>query len=153
VSPPEEWKEAETHLVGPVEILEDQQYRSPQGKMPDELRHALEELAVVHRVLRGPVAGNAQLGEKACQLGPPRRVEALDRFRISVDVPGTQGVDPWGERQDLLGFVTASHEDTASTCHRLGGDLGQQATLADARLADHDHELAVSLPRSVQSFP
>jgi hypothetical protein len=30
--------------------------------MPDELRHALEELAIVDWTLRGPVPGNGQLG-------------------------------------------------------------------------------------------
>ena len=93
-SAPDERKEAETHLVAPVEILEDQHHRSVQDEMPDELRHALEELAIVHRTLRGPVPGNGQLGKEARQLRPPRRIEALERLRISVDVAGAKRVDP-----------------------------------------------------------
>ena len=72
---PEEGQEAETHLVAPVEILEDQQQRLGQDEMPDELRHALEELAIVDRPPAR--ARSAQLGKKARQLHPIQRIEAL----------------------------------------------------------------------------
>jgi hypothetical protein len=93
-SPRDERKEAETHLVAPVKILEDQHHRPVQDKMPDELRHALEELAIVHRTLRGTVPGNGQLGKEARQLRSPRRIEALEDLLVSADVGGAKRVDP-----------------------------------------------------------
>jgi hypothetical protein len=136
-----------------VEILQDQHHRLVQDKMPDELRHAVEELTVVHRALIGSAPGDAQLREKAGELLPPDRIEALENLSFFIEVAGAKHVDPRGERQDLLGLVAAPYEHAASARGRLGGDLGQQATLADARLADHCHDLAVSRPRAVQHLP
>ena len=136
-----------------MEILEDQHHRLVQGEMPDEMCRALEELAIVHRTLTGPMPRKAQLRQEARHLHPPERIEAGENLLFSIDVAGAKRVDPRAERQDLLGFVAAPDEHAALARNRLGGDLGQQAALADARLADHCHDVPVSLPDPVQNLP
>jgi hypothetical protein len=49
--------------------------------------------------------------------------------------------------------VAAPDEHTPASRNRLGDDLGQQATLADARLTDHRDDVAMPVPGPVQSLP
>lgn len=150
---PEERQETETHLVAPVEVLEDQHRRSVQDEMSDELRHALEESGGSPPDLGWAGARERRAREGGASAPSATGIEALENLLLGIDAAGAKRVDPRGERQDLLGLVAASHEHAAPARNSLSGDLGQQATLADARLADQCRDVAVPVPRPVQSLP
>ena len=78
-------------------------------------RHRLEQPHVIFAG-GGLTVGGAQLGKKSTELGSPRRLQLLEQVR---DDAVAERVHPRAERQDLLTFVTATHEDMATAVARL----------------------------------
>src|SRR5947207_5531423 len=64
-----------------------------------------------------------------------------------LDDAVAERVHPRAERQDLLTFVTATHENMATAVARLPHERVDQPRLADARLALDDPDRATALPR------
>src|SRR5256885_3988070 len=69
--PAKEGKQAQAHLVGPVDILEDQECRPETGEMADSLSHGSEDLPVVGGTDGWLTSRTRQLRDQACQLGAP----------------------------------------------------------------------------------
>src|SRR5439155_986283 len=69
--PAEEGKQAQAHLISPVDVLQDQKCRPETGEMADRLSHGAEDLPVVGGTDGWLASRTRQLGDQACQLGAP----------------------------------------------------------------------------------
>ena len=95
---PEERQQPEAHLIGPVQVLEDQQKWLPQRQEPHELRDALEELSMVTWTWIGFLSRAPQLGKEPRQFCPQERIQTFDRLVPCVESCCAKGVDPRSER-------------------------------------------------------
>jgi len=140
-----EREEPKTHLVRPVQIVQDEE-EAPAGRaLVHDGEHRLEE---AERVARG-ARGRTQLGEQAAQLRAPRS----EISQTAEDVAAAERIDPALERQGLLRFVEATHEHVAPGCRSLNRDFLEHTGLADSGLAGHDHRLSASIPRFLAGSP
>src|SRR5207253_10654523 len=85
-----------------------------------------------------------ELGKQPGQLGPERRRELTEHLVIVDDAAGAQRIDPWSERQHLLGLVRARREDPKSPSGGQRRKLVQEAALADAGLANEGDDPGLS---------
>ena len=138
----QEAQQPDAHLIGPVQVLEDQEQRPRPAEARQELSHALEDFEIVGRP--GIGAAGIQLGQQARQLASAGRGEVRESADLLRDAPGAKRIHPRAEGQDLLAFVTPPEQDVALPVGGFRGQLADQPGLADPRLAQHQHELAAS---------
>src|SRR5262245_20803206 len=102
-------KEPEAHLVGPVEILKDQDSWMLVGQVSEEDLYRLENLQVVggsgRLVIPWP-----QLRKETSQLPPQGSRQDLEQCPVHHLSPCRQDIDPGTERQDLLALVAAANQ-------------------------------------------
>ena len=134
-APAHEREEAQAQLVRPVKILEHHDERASGGDVGDERVDDLEEPDGVFRDDLRLHARRAELRKEPDQLAAPGPREALEGLGLGQDGARAKRVHPGAKGQDLLGLVRAAEEDPATASTRLGGQLFDEAALADARLA------------------
>ena len=151
-APPREGQEPEAHLIGPVEVLEDQDGGLHEGHSLQELSHGLEELGGIGGGGARRRAGR-DLGEQPGQLRAPDRTEAVERLAVGGETAGAQDIDPRPEREHLFRLEAPAEQDARALAAGLGDQLGDQAALADAGLAHHGDELTLACERGLQRVP
>ena len=147
-----EGQEPEAHLIGPVEVLEDQDGGLSEGHSLQELSHGLEELGGIGGGGARRRAGR-DLGEQPGQLRAPDRTEPVERLAVGGETTGAQDIDPRPEREHLFRLEAPAEQDARAFAAGLGDQLGDQAALADAGLAHHGDELTLAGERGLQRVP
>ena len=136
-------------LVGPVQVVEDEQHRARLGGQVEQLGHTLEEPVALHLDVT-----SRRRRPDGPGLAADSRKERADVFRDTTD-PGfdlarrlASEVVGQGFDEGLVGderlFVAATVEHGAGG-QGPAGQLAGQAGLADPGLARHQHELAVAI--------
>ena len=151
-APPCESQEPEAHLIGPVEVLEDQDGGLSESHSLQELSHGLEELGGIGGGGARRRAGR-DLGEQPGQLRAPDRTEPVERLAVGGETTGAQDIDPRPEREHLFRLEAPAEQDARAFAAGLGDQLGDQAALADAGLAHHGDELTLACERGLQRVP
>jgi len=124
IAPPDIGQKPDAHLVGAVEVLEDEQRRTPLADDRQQSAHRLEQPEVL--LASGLVRGDsvAELGEQADQLAPPDLGQGVEDARRIEQAAPADGVDPGSEGQQLLALERAPEQDVAPALERLRGELG-----------------------------
>jgi len=148
----EKREQPDAHVVGPVQILEDDQHGLARGEALEQAAHGLEEVPVVRRPGGGRSGRQRQLGKEPRQFRQPAGVDRIEHFLILVEAGPAQRIDPDAEGQHALPFIRPSSEDPQATLGRFGTQFGDQTALADARLADERHDAALPAPRAVHGL-
>src|SRR5262249_59952259 len=94
----EERKQADAHLVGPVQVLQDDNQRPLSGEAHEDLANRLEDVTCIpataeRKELRRQRCSR-KLGEKASELGPPSRLQGGEELLLQHDLPRSERVDP-----------------------------------------------------------
>ena len=142
--PAEEGKQAQAHLISPVDVLQDQKCRPETGEMADRLSHGSEDLPVVGGTDGWLASRTRQLGDQACQLGAPDGSHAPE---LLDDVVVAERVHPRPKGKRLLAFIRAPQQDAPALLLGARRQLGHDSGLADARLADEGDEPAMPIQR------
>ena len=138
----DEREEPDAHVVGPVEVLQEEDDRLPLGEAREEGPDGLEKGPVVRGVDRRRRARD--LGDEPGQLAPPAREESLENRQVVGDAPAPEGVHPWREGQDLLGLPGAADEHPIAVSFRYGRHFGEEPGLSHAGFADHGEQAPVA---------
>jgi hypothetical protein len=137
-------------LVGPVQVVDQQQQRAADGDRLQQPGERLEQEVLL--VLRVDGGGRRQGGQAPGQLGPepeqlrgPGAEQGPQPFRR---VAGQVAPDRLPQRQvgDAQVLVAASGQDHRPVGLGQGGQFGDQPGLADAGLAGHQHGPAAAAP-------
>src|SRR5205823_8488425 len=142
--PAEEGKQAQAHLISPVDVLQDQECRPETGEMADSLSHGSEDLPVVGGTDGWLTSRTRQLRDQACQLGAP---DGGDAPELLDDVVSAERVHPRPKGKRLLAFIRAPKQDAPAALLDARRQLGHDPGLADACLADDGGEPAVPIQR------
>ena len=135
-----------------MDVLDPQQHRAVGAQRPDQLEERVEEALGVAALAVGCRRGLAELGHQPRELGAAH-VGELGEDRVAARTSGAQGRD-----EGRVGKLVVAELDAAAAerAHALlvgaGDQLGEQARLADPRLAGHEGERrqlrAVAVDRS-----
>ena len=134
----EEVEELEGLRIAPLEVVQDQeQWRGAGG---DGSCERLEQPAPFPPVRRdsagnGPIVDD--LGEQTGDLGPPHRLQPIERW---LHCRRPQHVDDRRVRQRSFGLVGARRDREVTAARTRGGELPDQAGLADAGFPADEHE-------------
>jgi hypothetical protein len=128
-----------------VHVLEYHEQRPLGRQASDDLRHRLEQPHVVFRIRRR-ARRVAELWEEARHLGHPRRVRSALGDEVRDHPPGSQGVDPGPEGQDLFTVVRATEQHATTAAEDVADQLRHQPTLAGSGVTQNHGNAAVPLP-------
>jgi hypothetical protein len=136
----EEGQEVARGAVGPVDVLEDEHERLRLGQAPQQREQQLEDAPLRGRRLRG---GGVELGQQ--------RGEA-DRARAQlVGAQPAQGADDGREGQLAVAEIDAvADEDSRALRTGAGAELGDEASLADPRLAGDERDRGPAIGRALE---
>ena len=147
--PPQERQQVAGRSVRPVEVLDDEE-DGPTGREPREQRqHPLEDPDLkpvgpgMARRGRAVVAGDRglQLGDESGEHGERRTRGGRDRVRVHLTGQGSKHLHDRAERE---GVVAEGHgpalEDEPVVVTQACRGLGNEAALADSRLAADEHD-------------
>jgi hypothetical protein len=152
--------ELERRLVGPVQVVEDDEQRRRAGDLGEQRRDGVEEaeplgaeLPHVQRA-RGAVRRRAELRQHDAQLTGARAEPAGERGERGAARPAAQHLhDRLIGRDPLL--VEAPVEDDRAVAVRVVGELGGEPRLSDARVpGEHDEPAGAAraaAPRVVEA--
>ncbi len=146
--PRQEAEQADRHLVGPVQVFEQDHDRLSRGQPADQPGDALEQPDHVLARRRGP--GHADFGQQRRQLASPGLGQRAERLLVRSHLPAAKRIDPRRQGQHLLVLVAATEEHPGPAPERLGGQRRHQAALADAGLADDRHEVTPASRRLLE---
>jgi hypothetical protein len=141
--------------VGPVHVLDHQHQHGLLGQGSEQAEHELEQPDLVGRLGRcagGVVAvGVAEGRQQAGQLRPGRPGQRPDRLHPDLGHQVPEGLDRRGEGQAAVGDRhAAADQDPIAVPDPPGGELGDQACLADAGLAPHQEDRRRAAVRLLQ---
>ncbi len=142
----DEAEEVASRAVGPMEVLRDQNHRSPLTQALEQDQESIEQPGL--RPFRWHIRkGSApclvqELGYEPGEFTSRRIHDLLEEGSILGSPPSAERLGDGGERQPLAGSKAgaAAFEDQVPAIARIARDLRQESALADARLAaDEDH--------------
>ena len=149
--------EQERGVVGPLQVVEDDERRTGAGQAGQDVRQAAEQVQPF--LGRRELQRRRQVGEAAAH---PREQPGDLGGGVAEDV-GHEGLGAWRGRQrrfqdfhdgDVGGgtgdLVAVADEDTHAGGDRLGGGFLRQAGFADARLPADEHHAARARPGPLQ---
>ena len=142
-------KKAQAHLVGPVDVLQDEYERLPASQVLDELGDGLEEpeLVLGYRVERDRRL--VQFGEESGQLRPPDRAQSSEPIAVENDARRPKGVDRRAEREQLLGLVAPAEKGMSASRPSPDRKCLDEPGLPHARLPQNRHDARPSTPRVI----
>ena len=117
-------------LVGPVDVVENDNEAAPVGGGANCLGHLIDD----------PEAIFGRLG-------------GTGEHRVGLDPERTQHLAPWPERRRALGLDATSPSNRGSAGESDTGEFLGESGLADSRLADAQDEPAAPLPGGVEPHP
>ena len=133
--------------VGPVDVVDEQQQRTLGGDEAEQL---------AERAVQAPAFGD-RAGRRARRAQPgqdvgeqPELLGSEPRQRIWARERRLERVDDRHERDVVLELGRASLEDDEALCRPKLSQLGQQARLADARLAAHGEQTSLAARYGVE---
>ena len=145
----QEAEQVKGRLVGPVQVLDDQDRRGPGGQALQQRQHGLEQAGLRRRVGAEPawcpasrrLGGHLpEVGDQAREQGPPRPEQLVEGGRLPVPAEPAQRLGHRGEGQGALAELdAAAQQHLAAALARPRGELTGQPGLADPGLAAEAH--------------
>jgi hypothetical protein len=124
-----------------VQILHHQHQRGRLAQAPEQAEQQLEQTGLRGLAGRAAAVRRTQGGQQTGKLWPGRADQLANRSHPDIAEQGPQGLRDRGVRQPI-----AAHRDAAAIQHpgpvggTAGGQLGNQAGLADTGLAPHQDD-------------
>ena len=141
--------ELQAFLVGPLQIVEDEDHRMLPRTHADEFDHGVVQSAsVVPGALDpvGPISRPDAAGAEQHQFVPRRRPELSVEVGVFRQGDGVQQIGPEAKRERALGPASAHRQVDHALRGKILDETVEQMTLADAGLADHHDQAAAALP-------
>ena len=149
--------EQEGGVVGPLQVVEDDQQGTGPGQAGQDVAQAPEQ--VVPFLVRGQLERQRQVGKASAQLGQePGDLRGGVAEDVGHERLGTrcrrqcrfEDLDDGGIGSGAGHLVAVADEDLHTARGRLGGGFFRQPRLADSRLAADEHHAAGCRPGALQ---